>query len=148
MYELLGDVMKSAADLLGAYLESVRSPETAAALFADDGGIELPYLATLGWPVRTEGPAAISAFLKSLLENVPDFAFKNIRYHIVTPDQVFAEYDVVATARETGRTYKQSYAGRLVAENGKIKLLRESLDTVAAAQALFPNGLQDVAPFG
>ena len=31
--------------------------------------------------------------------------------------------------------YKQTYAGRLVAENGKIKLLREALDTLAALRA-------------
>jgi ketosteroid isomerase-like protein len=35
----------------------------------------------------------------------------------------------------TGKVYRQHYAGRLVAENGKIKLLRESLDTLAASQA-------------
>jgi hypothetical protein len=30
------------------------------------------------------------------------------------------------------------YAGRLVAKDGKIQLLRESLDTVAAAKAFAP----------
>jgi ketosteroid isomerase-like protein len=136
--------MKTAIDLLNAYLESISVPEAAAALFAEDGAIELPYLASLGIPARTEGRAAIREFLKSLLGNVPDFAFKNIRYHIVTPDQVFAEYDVEALVTSTGRIYRQSYAGRLVAVNGEIKLLRESLDTIPAAQALFPNGLSDV----
>jgi hypothetical protein len=76
----------------------------------------------------------------------PNFAFNNIRYHIVTPEQVFAEYDVEARVNSTGRVYRQSYAGRLVAHNGQIKLLRESLDTVAAAQAMFPNGLLDIQP--
>ncbi|WP_434460739.1 hypothetical protein ACMV5L_17060 [Serratia plymuthica] len=32
----------------------------------------------------------------------------------------------------------------MVAEGGKIKLLRESLNTVAAAQALNPNGVADL----
>jgi ketosteroid isomerase-like protein len=136
--------MKSALDLLSAYLSSVSDPATAAALFAEDGAIELPYLTSLGIPYRTEGRAEIQAFLASLLRNIPDFAFKNIRYHIVTPEQVFAEYDVEATVLSTNRIYRQSFAGRLVAENGKIKLFRESLDTVAAAKALFPNGLSDV----
>jgi ketosteroid isomerase-like protein len=136
--------MKLAIDLLSAYLKSIGDPKTAAALFAEDGAIELPYLTSLGIPARTEGREAIREFLKSMLVNIPDFAFKNIRYHIVTPDQVFAEYDVEAFVKSTARTYRQSYAGRLVAENGEIKLLRESLDTIPAAQALFPNGLSDV----
>jgi hypothetical protein len=34
--------------------------------------------------------------------------------------------------------------GRLVSENGKIKLLREALNTVAAAQALMPGGPADI----
>jgi hypothetical protein len=33
------------------------------------------------------------------------------------------------------KTYRQTYAGRLVAENAKIKLLRESLDTLAVSRA-------------
>jgi len=137
--------MKSALDLFSAYLSSVGDPETAAALFAEDGVIELPCLTSLGIPYRTEGRAAIQAFLVSLLSNVPDFSFKNIRYHIVTPEQVFAEYDVEARVLSTNKVYRQSYAGRLVADNGRIKLLRESLDTVSAAKALFPNGLSDIS---
>jgi uncharacterized protein len=38
------------------------------------------------------------------------------------------------------------FAGRLVAKKGKIALLRESLNTVAAAQALNPNGVADLPP--
>jgi hypothetical protein len=37
-----------------------------------------------------------------------------------------------------------SIAARLVAEGGEIKLLRESLNVVAAAQALFPGGVADL----
>ena len=137
--------MTTASDLLNSYLMTVRSPDEAAALFAEDGAIELPYLASIGFPVRTEGPAAIAAFLKSLLEAIPDFQFQNIQLHIATPDQAFGEYDVEATIKATGRVYRQSYAGRLVAEKGKIKLLRESLDTVSAARAMLPGGLADLA---
>jgi ketosteroid isomerase-like protein len=43
-----------------------------------------------------------------------------------------------AQVLSTGRTYKQMYAGRLVAKDGKIALLRESLDTIAAANAFAP----------
>ena len=51
------------------------------------------------------------------------------------PDQAFGEYEVEALVPSTGKLYKQTYAGRLVAENGKIKLLREALDTLAASRA-------------
>ena len=36
------------------------------------------------------------------------------------------------------------FAARLVAEGGEIKLLRESLNVVAAAQAFFPGGVADL----
>ena len=48
------------------------------------------------------------------------------------------------TARATGRTVHHLFTGRLVAENGKIKLLRESLNPVAVAQALLPGGVKDL----
>jgi ketosteroid isomerase-like protein len=36
---------------------------------------------------------------------------------------------------DTGKIYQQTYAGLLIAEGGKIRLLREALDTAAAARA-------------
>ncbi|MGX9425603.1 MULTISPECIES: nuclear transport factor 2-like protein [Bradyrhizobium] len=36
---------------------------------------------------------------------------------------------------DTGKTYRQTYAGLLIAEPGRIKLLREALDTAEAARA-------------
>jgi ketosteroid isomerase-like protein len=50
----------------------------------------------------------------------------------------FAQYSVEALVPATGRVYRQMYAVRLVAKNGKIQWLRESLDTVAAAKAFAP----------
>lgn len=66
---------------------------------------------------------------------MPDFEFKNVRFLIETHEEVFAEYEVEALVSSTGKIYRQMYAGRLVARNGKISLLREALDTVAAAEA-------------
>jgi len=120
----------NAPELLRAYLTSIQQPATAAALFADDGVIELPTV-----NARAQGPAAIEQFLIGLLKRIPDFRFKNVRILIETPDQAFGEYEVEAVVVSTGKLYKQTYAGRLVAENGKIKLLRESLDTLAASRA-------------
>lgn len=122
--------MKNAAELLKAYLAEIQDPAAAAALFADDGVVELPTV-----NARAQGPAAIEKFIAGLLAKVPDFRFQNIRIRIETPDQAFGEYEVEALVPSTGKVYRQRYAGRLVAENGKIKLLRESLDTLAASQA-------------
>ncbi len=45
------------------------------------------------------------------------------------------KYQVEALVIATGKIYRQTYAGVLVAENGKVKLLHEALDTLAASQA-------------
>src|SRR5580698_7827068 len=97
--------MKSATELLTAYLSQVRDP-AAAALFADDGVIELPWV-----NARAEGPAAIEKFLAGLLAKVPDFRFQNIRIWIQTPDQAFGEYDVEALVPSTGKVAR--HAGRV-----------------------------------
>lgn len=123
--------MKTAPQLLNDYLASIQDPQAAGALFADDGVLELPYLKN----ARAQGPQAIAAFIGGLLKNVPEFRFHDIRMFIETDEQAFAEYSVEARVLSTGKIYRQTYAGRLVAENGKIKLLREALDTVAAAEA-------------
>lgn len=122
--------MKNAKELLQAYLDNIRSPSAAAALFADDGVVELPWV-----KARAQGPAAVEKLVSGLLTRVPDFAFKNVQFWIETPDRVLAEYDVDALVVDTGKMYQQTYVGLLIAENGKIKLLREALNTVAAAQA-------------
>src|SRR6185312_14287076 len=59
-------------------------------------------------------------------------------------DQVFAEYPVHATAAPTGRLTHHLFMAYLVAKNGKIALLREGLNTVAAASALLPGGAHDL----
>ena len=53
--------MKDSKALLLAYLASVRDPERAASLFADDGVFELPFLRSLGVEPRYTGPREISA---------------------------------------------------------------------------------------
>ncbi|MGF6768373.1 ketosteroid isomerase-like protein [Paraburkholderia sp. GAS199] len=131
--------MDTAVALLNQYLQSIRDPHAAAALFAEDGILELPYLSSLGPTTGAQGPEAIERFIAGLLNKVPDFAFRNVRILIDLPEQAFGEYEVEALVPSTGKVYKQMYAGRLVAENGKIKLLRESLDTVAAQKAFSPD---------
>ncbi|WP_213953605.1 nuclear transport factor 2 family protein [Variovorax sp. dw_954] len=122
--------MKTATELLQAYLDQIRDPAAAAALFAEDGVIELPWV-----KVRAQGPAAIEKLIAGILVKMPDFRFKNIKLWIQTPDKVFGEYEVEAAVVDTGKIYAQTYAGVLLAEGGKIKLLREALDTAVAARA-------------
>ena len=122
--------MKSATELLEAYLNNVRTPEVSAAQFAEDGVLELPWV-----KAHAQGPAAVERLLTGLLAKIPDFRFKNLTYFIQTPDKVAAEYQIEALVVDTGKLYKQTYCGVLLAANGKIKLLREALDTLAASRA-------------
>ena len=122
--------MRSATELLEAYLNNVGTPKISASQFAEDGVLELPWV-----NAHAQGPAAVEKLLTELLAKVPDFRFKNLTYFIQTPDKVAAEYQVEALVVDTGKIYQQTYAGVLLAENGKIKLLREALDTLAASKA-------------
>jgi ketosteroid isomerase-like protein len=122
--------MKSALELLKTYLDNIQTPEVASSVFADDGVLELPTV-----KARAQGPAEIRGLVSGLLAKVPDFRFKNLTVWIETPDRVFAEYSVEAVVAETGKLYQQTYAGVCIAEDGRIKLLREALDTAAAARA-------------
>ncbi len=122
--------MKTASELLEAYLNNVATPEVSASQFADDGVLELPWV-----KAYAKGPAEVEKLLVGMLAKVPDFRFKNLTYFIQTPDKVAAEYQVEALVLATGKIYRQTYAGVLIAENGKVKLLHEALDTLAASQA-------------
>jgi len=138
--------MSDATTLLKEFLGNIRDPEKASALFAEDGAFEMPFFVSLGLPDRFEGPEGVKGLITTVLEYYPDFEFKDedITVLIETPDEVFAEYVVHATAAATGRLAHHLFMGRLVAENGQIKLLREALNTVAATSALLPGGTHDL----
>jgi hypothetical protein len=142
--------MKNSKTLLLDYLASVRDPERAASLFADDGVFELPFLRSLGVEPRYSGRREIAALVRKLLELYPDFAFApdHTRILIETPDKTFAEYQAHARAAATGRTAHHLFTGYLVAEAGSIKLLRESFNPLTMAQAQLPNGAADIGPPG
>jgi uncharacterized protein len=142
--------MKTSKALLLEYLASIRDPERAASLFADDGAFELPFLRSLGVGPRYQGSGEIAALLHQLLKLYPDFKFApdDIAVLIETPEKTFAEYVAHARAADTGRTLHQLFTGYLVAEAGEIKLLRESFNPLAMAQAQLPNGVADIEPPG
>jgi uncharacterized protein len=135
--------MKTAKELLQAYIDG--SALEAAALFADKGTLELPYLASLGVEPRYEGPKSIGGFLTFLHEKMyPNFKFIDVKIYIDTPDQAFGEYTIHQKSGISGKDVHQRFFGHCVAEHGKIVLLREALNLIAAADGMFPNGLADV----
>ena len=138
--------MKDAKTLLLEFLAVVTHGQDAAVLFAEDGAVELPFLRSLGIPWRHRGRQAIRELQNSLGGLYLDFGFPPEHTHVLidTPGQVFAEYMAHPKARATARTVHHLFAGRLVAENGQIKLLRESLNTVAVGHALLPGGVKDL----
>jgi hypothetical protein len=140
--------MKHSKALLLDYLASVRDPERAASLFADDGVFELPFLRSLGVEPRYTGRREISALVHKLLEIYPNFAFApdDTRILIDTPDKTL--YVGRGRAAATGRTAHHLFTGYLVAEAGRIKLLRESFNPLTMAQAQLPNGVADIGPPG
>ena len=142
--------MKGSKALLLEYLASVRDPERAASLFAEDGVFELPFLRSLGVQPRYAGRREITALVRRLLELYPNFAFARDDIHILidTPEKTFAEYVAHARAAATGRTVHHLFTGYLVAEAGEIKLLRETFNPLAMAQAQLPNGAADIGPPG
>ena len=73
------------------------------------------------------------------------FTVSNIEIHEVKgADIVFVRYHTDGFIDGTERVYAQDYVSQLVAEGGKIKILREYLNVILTARMLFPNGLADV----
>ena len=69
--------MKDSKALLLDYLASVRDPERAASLFADDGVFELPFLRSLGVEPRYTGRREICS---QASRNISEFRVRAGRY--------------------------------------------------------------------
>lgn len=135
--------MRDAKALMLGYIAG--TAEESGALFAEDGTLELPYLASIGLAPVMRGPTDITGFLTFLHATLyPGFAFEAVQIHLETPDQVFAEYHINHQSGISGKAVKQQFFGHLEAQGGKIRRLREAIDVVVAADAIFPNGLADV----
>ena len=134
--------MSDAKTLLLELLAVIPNGDKVASLFAEDGVVELPFLHAAGMPERYQGRNQIRDFYNQAGKLYADFVFKpkDTKVLIETPDQVFAEYMTHTRAAGTGRVIHHLFAGRLVAKNGQIKLLRESLNVLSAIQALNPEG--------
>jgi uncharacterized protein len=131
--------VKNAKELMLEFAAfSFRDPKTAAEMFAEDGAFEIPYLATFGVPSQYKGRDAIAGFFQVVRDLFPGLELENIKVLIDTPEQAFGEYEFTAVSSKTGRSVHQLFFGRLVAENGKIKLLREALNSFEVARANVP----------
>jgi uncharacterized protein len=94
--------MKDSKTLLLEYLASVRDPERAASLFAEDGVFELPFLRSLGVEPRHTGRHEIAGL---------PFGPDETCILIETPEKTFAEYVGHGRAAATGRTLHQLFTG-------------------------------------
>jgi len=137
--------VKTAKELLLEFTSlSLADPYTAAAMFGDDGAFEMPYIADFGFPARYVGHKEIGDFFAFVRELYPGFVFENVTILIDTSEQVFGEYEFTAVSSKTGRTIHQHFFGYLVAENGRIKLLREALNSIEVARAVYPQGIPEL----
>ncbi len=138
--------MSSAHELLLDFATALNDHDAAAAaaLYAEDGALDFPFRSSIGLPPvdrASGGDRGVSGGPNRL--EFPDFRFHDLQVHIDSPEQVFAEYNVTATTK-TGRPFHHFYGGRLVAVNGKIKLLREYLDIISTARSVLPNDTADI----
>jgi hypothetical protein len=145
---LKGDhAVKNAKELLEDFVKaSWRDPNVMVSMFTEDGGLELPYLTDFGYPERFAGAEGITGFTEFLHETFPGLQLENLKIFIETPEQVAAEYEFTAVSTKTGRKVHQLFFARLVAENGKIKLVREGMNSAEVARAVFKQGIPELPP--
>jgi ketosteroid isomerase-like protein len=140
--------MSTSRELITEFFDCLRNLSTSVdrcvQLFADDGVFEFPYLSTLGMETRFKGKAAIRGVLELIRSHFSSFTLSNISIHELKDGTGLVEYHSDAFIGSTERVYPQDYVSRLVAENGKIKLLREYMNVISSARALLSNGLADV----
>jgi ketosteroid isomerase-like protein len=141
----------SSRDLLVEFFDCLRdlgnSIERCLDLFADDGVFEFPYFSVLGMPTRFQGKTELRLVLGMINARFAGFTVSDIDIHEVkTGDALFVRYHTDAFIDGTDRVYAQDYVSQLIAEDGKIKVLREYLNVIKTARALFPKGLDEVPP--
>src|SRR5258705_13913591 len=98
--------MKGMKALLLEFFASIRDPERAASLFADNGTFELPFLRSLGVGPRYTGRREITGLLHQLLNLYPNFTFASddIRILVETPEKTPAQYVLPSRAASPART--------------------------------------------
>lgn len=137
--------MTTAREIFLQYTEAMgrNDPVAAAACYTEDGTLDFPFWPLLGLNSSYTGHKDLAAYLAKLQALVPGFHFIDLKVHIDTPDAMFGECRVNLPT-STGRRFNFQYGMLVLAENGKIKLLREFIDQIPAAVALLPNGIDDI----
>lgn len=143
--------MSSSRELLNAFFDCLRdlekSMDRCLDLFAEDGVFEFPYFSVLGMPTRFQGKTELRQVLGMINARFSAFTISDIDIHeVISGDALFVRYHTDSFIDGSERVYAQDYVSQLIAENGKIKLLREYLNVIKTARALLPNGLADVPP--
>ncbi len=146
--------MTTGRELLNAFFDCLRdldnSIDRCVDLFADDGAFEFPYFSVLGMPTRFQGKAEVRQVLGIINSHFSAFTLSEIEIHeLKEGDALFVRYHSDGFIDRSDRVYAQDYVSQLIAEDGKIKVLREYLNVIKTARMIFPNGLADVpAPTG
>lgn len=136
--------MKNARQLFEEFTAfSFRDPKVASEMFTEDGAFEMPYLESLGFPWRYAGREKIAEFFRFVRDLYPEMEFHGVKLVCETPTVAVGEYEFTTRSSKTGRIIHQLFVGRFEVEEGKIKLLRESINLVELGLAIFPNGLAD-----
>jgi ketosteroid isomerase-like protein len=136
--------MRTARQLFDAFIANAAQPSIPMhTLFAGDGVYEVPYLESLGLPWRYRGRDEVAGFLDAYRDLFPQLAFHDVVIVAETADCVVAEYQFTTRSSRTARVVHQLIVGRLEAAAGEIALLRESVNLVEMALALFRYGLAD-----
>lgn len=143
--------MTTSRELLNSFFDCLadldHSIDRCVDLFADDGAFEFPYFSVLGMPTRFQGKAEIRQVLGIINARFSAFTISQVEIHEVKEgDALFVRYHSDGFVDRSDRVYAQDYVSQLVAENGRIKVLREYLNVIKTARMLFPNGLADVPP--
>src|SRR5260370_35760295 len=100
--------MKNPTELLLEFTaSSFQDPKKAAAMFAEDGAFEMPYLDDFGFPPRYAAQQEIADFFQRVRDPYPGFEFENLKVLIDTPTQTFADNGFTAVSSKTGRTIHQ-----------------------------------------
>ena len=136
------EAMTTAKELLQAYIDG--TAKQAAATLAEEGRTSVARLADLGVRPATRAKYHSRLFFILHEKMYPGFKFVDVKIYIDTPDQAFGEYTIHQKSGISGKDVHQRFFGHCVVSGGKIVLLREALNLLAAADGMFPNGIADI----